>query len=575
MAVRISTTIIAAAFLSLQPCFSQVVITEIQRDPAGLESVSPGGLSHEFVEIANLGTDTFWIDSLFLTDGMEADAVIPWTDSLPAHADCDTGVARLAPGATALILDRDYAAAIRQVPSSVLPICPGTVLLTVADGDLGNGLAADDGLLLYKGTAAAVDTIIWCAAATPFSGGAPIGAKILLPPPRDAREGISTVPAAFLFDSVRYVSCGDSLTPGAYELLRNSWFAESRFGDIDTGARAFPCTLACIKAGALPHRETAWQVTVTSPAATRTVARGALAVSGNRGSAAASLPLDSAAYLLKIVENGITTSWPLDVSALWTPANPVRINELFPRANAGEPEWFELVNVSSMPVNLADWTFGNSEGRDTLSMAELPLRPGGYLVVTANLALFRARYPAKNAVTQPQRWHALDNYNDTLCLWDRHGRRAERVCYRSSWLTEWQNQSIERVGPAVSGMDAASWALAPYPTPGQPNTNASWRNGATAALTIGPLPFTPNGDGKDDRLSVAVELPAGATASIAIYGFSGNKLRSFPVPVSGRFFWDGKKDNGSPAPLGPFFAVMETTSGSGKTIVRKKGVLWR
>jgi hypothetical protein len=60
-----------------------------------------------------------------------------------------------------------------------------------------------------------------------------------------------------------------------------------------------------------------------------------------------------------------------------------------------------------------------------------------------------------------------------------------------------------------------------------------------------------------------------------LYGFSGKKLRDFGAYPGRPLLWDGKQDNGAPAPLGPFFVVAEIVSTSGKTTLRKKGVVWR
>jgi hypothetical protein len=572
MPCRIYHTLIAAAILFPVQAFAQVMITEIQRNPAGAESASPGGLSHEFVEITNFGIDTFRIDSLFLTDGAESDAIIAWPDSLPAHRDCITGVTALAPGRTALILDPDYAAAIAANPGSRLPIRPATLLLRTEDADLGNGLANDDGILLYKGTKTTVRSVIAYAGDSAVSPSAPVSEKIFLSNPSGVPEGFSIVPTAFLTGKTVFETCADSLTPGYFELLLNGLFAEYRLGDLDTASNIFPCTLACIKSGAALQSPASWKVLVTSNAGTEVVAEGPLSVVQNRGSAICALPLDSAAYQLRITENSVETAWPLDVSVLWTPASPVKINELFPRGNAGVPEWFELVNVSTMPINLRNWTFGNSEGCDTLATGDIVLLPGGYLLAASNSALLYSRYPAKNRVVAPAHWHALDNYNDTLCLWDAKKRQKECVCYRSAWFTGWQSQSLERTTLSSAGTGPESWSLAALPTPGQPN---AVRTAATAKLDIGPLPFTPNGDGTNDLLSIAIDLPSGATATAALYGFSGKKLRDFGAYPGRPFLWDGKQDNGAPAPLGPFFVVAEIVSPSGKTTLRKKGIVWR
>jgi hypothetical protein len=559
----------------LYNAFAQTVITEFQRNPVGGASSSPGDASHEFVEITNLGVDTVRLDSLCLSDGVESDTVVPWPAPLPIHGDCMTGTTVLLPGRTALILDRDYPAAVDSVPSSRLPIRAGTVLLTVGDAELGNGLANDDGVVLYKGTKSLITRILWYAADSAVTGADPRAGKFVLSEPHCVPEGVSIVPVSFLFDSVRYGMCADSLTPGWFEPLKNSWFAEWRFGPLDTVQRTFACTLACIKSGSLPHVPVNWSVVLQSAAKTITAARGGFSLQVNKATAAFSLPLDSLSCFLHLTEGDTETSWPIDLSPLWTPPSPVKINEIFPRGNSGEPEWFEAVNASQMAINLKNWTFGNSESFDTVSVQDLLLSPGDFLVLTADDALLRQRYPAKNRVAAPPHWHTLDNYNDTLCLWDAKKTLKERVCWRSEWFSGWTAQSLERVSLSNSGMDAASWVLAPTPTPGQPNGAAVWRAGAQPRLDAGPLPFTPNNDGRDDKLSIIIDLPADYTATLAIYGFSGKKLRSFPGQLSHLFFWDGKLDNGSPAPVGPFFVVMEATSSKGTVMVRKKGVLWR
>jgi hypothetical protein len=556
--------------------FPQVIITELQRDPAGSESSMPGGASHEFIEITNLGIDTFTLDSLCLTDGVESDTVVPWPSALPIHSGCVTGSLLLPPGRSAVILDRDYPAAVDSAPSSRLPLRDGAVLLTVIDGELGSGLAVDDGIVIYKGTKTLMRRIVCFAADSVVYGGDPRAGKISLSGPAGAPEGFSAVPVSLLFDSiVRYGICGDSLTPGYFELLKNSWFAEWRFGPPDTVQRAFACTLACLKSGVPPGGPVGWRVVMQSASQTVTAAEGTFVLQGSSASASFVCPLDSFSCFLHVTEGDTETVWPLDLSQLWLPASPVRISELFPRANAGEPEWIEIANVSHMPVNLRNWTFGNSEQSDTLTARDLVLQPGGYLVLTADLRLFGARYPARQAAAETVRWHSLDNYNDTLCLWDSRGGRKERVCWQSGWFSGWTNESLERVSLSNSGMDAASWAPAASPTPGQPNGAVSWRAGAKPRLDAGPLPFTPDNDGRDDILSIIIDLPAGYSATISIYGFSGKKLRSFSGPLSHRISWDGRADNGSPAPAGPFFVVMEATSEKGTVTVRKKGALWR
>jgi hypothetical protein len=553
---------------------AQIVITELCRDPAGGATSSPGDASHEFVEITNFGVDTFKLDSLCLTDGVEADDIVPWPSPLALHGDCITGGAMLAPGRTALILDRDYPAAALSVPSSRLAIAPGTLLLTVSDADLGNGLAFDDGVLIYKGTKSSVNRVVACAADQPWSGTNPAAGKITLTEPPSPPEGPSIVPVSLLFGPARWEVCPDSLTPGRFELLKNGWFTEWKFSPIDGASRAVVCTLACCKAGAAVTDSVRWSVFGASGSQTAVAAEGFLSVKSNRCSATFSLCVDSLSYTLQLTENGVHTEWPFDLSQLWTPRFPLRINEIFPRASASEPEWFELVNVSSMPINLKNWQFGNGEDSALLSTTDRILNKGDFLVVTANGALFGSRYPAKNRILVPPRWHTLNNYNDTLRLRDNNRAVKETVCYRSEWFTNWTTQSLERISPAATRTDRASWTLAARPTPGQPNGALS-AAGAHPSLVIGPSPFTPNNDGRDDLLAITPSPLPGSTATVSIYAFSGKKIRAFSGITSPTIFWDGKMDNGSPAPVGPFFVVLEMRTESGISQLRQKGILWR
>jgi len=339
--------------------------------------------------------------------------------------------------------------------------------------------------------------------------------------------------------------------------------------------RTFACSLACIKAGANPVGPVRWSVTITSRAGSASAGEGSCAISGNRAQAVMTLPLDSVSYWLHLSEPGVETVWQLDVSPLFMSASPVKINEIFPRATTAEPEWIELHNTSQMPVSIRNWKIGNSESRDTISTVAVTLAPGDFLVLAANGALFSQRYPAKLRVIIPSRWHTLDNYNDSLQLWDAKSTLRETVCYRSDWYPDWKYQSLERTAAVNSGTDRTSWLPATTPSPGQPNGALYAGTTQASGLTIGPTPFTPNGDGRDDLLSITARMGTASSASIAIYDFSGRKIREFKSPLPPQILWNGKEDNGSPAPPGPFFVVLETQSSNGVTLVRKKGILWR
>lgn len=110
------------------PSRSQLVISEVMANP---EDEAKG----EFVEIKNIGTETFDLTGYVLSDG---DA----SDTLEGYA---SGSALLAPGEYAVVLDRSYGdiAVPYDIPA-------GAILLTVDDASIGSGLSTDDPVTLLK-----------------------------------------------------------------------------------------------------------------------------------------------------------------------------------------------------------------------------------------------------------------------------------------------------------------------------------------------------------------------------------------------------------------------------------------
>jgi hypothetical protein len=266
----------------------------------------------------------------------------------------------------------------------------------------------------------------------------------------------------------------------------------------------------------------------------------------------------------------------LAISAFGQADSGLCISELFPRAQADCPEWLELANTSDAPVNLRNWKYGHTDDTCLVSASDFVIPAGGYAVLTKDKAFFSSKYPALTMVVQPVRWKTMDNYHDTLFVWDSSGVLQECAGWDSRWFNSWSNQSLARVSFLKSGCAREAWVVATLPSPGQPNPDAQHRaDGAT--LDLGPVPFTPNNDGKDDFLSIRITFPATASASVSVYGFDGRKYLDLPQPppLTFQYLWNGTLASGAAAPVGPFFVVAEITGNGTKQMIRKKGVLWR
>jgi len=572
--IKSTVYVLLLLFLSIRITFCEILITEINRDPKGPESDLCAGASHEFVEITNLGPDTFTIDSLFISDGTESDQVINIVPlGASAHPDCIYNSKYLPPGKTALIMDRDYEKAVAAY-SCRLSVKSGTVLFTTSDVEIGNGLASDDGVFLYKGTKDSVVKIICIASDSVVKPANPVFGKITLTNGTSVPEGFSIVPVSLLFGNVEYGKCKDSLTPGRFEMLDSGWIVEYRCGEVN--ASFFPCTLALRYCGSNSLSNVKLTIKRFSGDTVEIVNEKGLTLEDGKIFFNTCLPQKEGIWCVLIGSSGIVlTERTLDFSQIWVPLNSLKINEIFPKAQPEEPEWFELYNTSASPVNICGWFFGNNEDSTVIIRDKVIINQKEYLVVTKDINLFKRNHTGIDNLVEPEVWHSLDNYNDTLCIWSFNRKLVDKICYSNTWFPNWSNQSIERMDVFSDGCERKSWEISQKSSPGQPNTVLYLRSRSSPLMEIGPVPFTPNKDGKDDRLLINLALPAGYSAVISIYGFDGRRLKTFSgLPVR-EYFWDGNSDNGNPAPVGPFFVVAELRSGNVKSMIRKKGLLWR
>jgi hypothetical protein len=556
----------------------RVLITELMKNPVGASDAVPGDASHEFIELTNIGTDTFFVDSLFLFDNPGGvDSVVVWNPdiqgALPMHSRCRLGARACPPGACAIILDPDYGRAVAENPSCGLPVDSLTTVWTIDDNSFGSGgLSDNDGISMYKGTRKSiVRRVAWVSdRCDAFSLSDTIRQTAPRPP-----EGVSLVARLSLFCPPSFSSCPITMSPGRFENLSSGWLAESECRVSESDSAAARCTLAVIKAGGDAAPGATWSIVRSTGQSSAVIKRGVFEAFPRPLGIAAELRLDSAFYQFKIEENGRVIAWPLDLSPVWTPPAAIKISEVFPRGKSDVPEWFEIVNTSTMPVTLQGWRYGDFESSCVLTDDAVTLEPGGFLAVTKDKKLFTRNYPALSGVCEPPVWLSLDNSRDTLCLWNGRGLRCETVAYSAAWFDRWTDQSLERVSLQRDGTARDAWTPALRPSPGQPNASVPFRSADKPGLEIGPTRFTPNGDGVDDLLSIRLSVPAAFTAAVAIYGFNGKKYFDLPLPLARCSFWNGKTSAGAPAPAGPFFVVATFKSGEQTTVIRKKGILWR
>jgi hypothetical protein len=132
---------------------SRIVITEVMANPKGNSGAHMPEDRNEFIELYNAGTETVDLEGWHLDDGDAVDALTAWTDSslLAADSTLVLNYSWLNPGCYAVVLDPEYTDP-AATGGFVMPYRFGdsTLILTVGNTTIGNGLATTDPLSLYS-----------------------------------------------------------------------------------------------------------------------------------------------------------------------------------------------------------------------------------------------------------------------------------------------------------------------------------------------------------------------------------------------------------------------------------------
>jgi hypothetical protein len=189
----------------------------------------------------------------------------------------------------------------------------------------------------------------------------------------------------------------------------------------------------------------------------------------------------------------------------------VVISEIMYHPSSENPleEYIELFNRGASPVNLQGWHF--SDGVE-FAFPSVSIPAGGYLVVAADLAVFRSKYPSVNNVIG--NWTGLlSNNSEDIDLDDAQGTRVDSVIFAEEgdwavrrrgrvdrnhrgweWFAEHDGlgRSLELINPNISNNNGQNWAasLVQQGTPGRANSVLKTET-APLIESVGHFPLVP------------------------------------------------------------------------------------
>lgn len=228
------------------------------------------------------------------------------------------------------------------------------------------------------------------------------------------------------------------------------------------------------------------------------------------------------------------------------PGRPLAITEWRPAPEAGEAEWVEIRNRTGDSGGIGrrlDLSRAAFNGMPLGSKAG-GLDPGEFLVLTASLERFHARYgPIKARVLQPAGWRSLRNSGDTLTL-TLAGFTVDSVVYDAAG---------DAVVDGVPVPGGASGALSDSRggLPGTPGfaAGAAGENGWTLSGKVA---------GPGRPLDVEVRMADGKDYVLRLFDLEGNLMRELARGGPGRRLhtWDGSGEGGAVLNPGPYILCL-------------------
>ncbi len=187
-------------------------------------------------------------------------------------------------------------------------------------------------------------------------------------------------------------------------------------------------------------------------------------------------------YFEKLIEPGIKQ-------------NALLINEVMYSPADDEPEWIELVNISTDTLNLKNWMIGDlfpHPSKYFISNGDLLLSPGDYFVIAHDTSFINV-HPQYKGKFKFLNFGTLGNAEDGIVIYDFRGGIIDSLQYKSFWGGK-KGYSLERFSFDLPSNDSTNWATSlseNKSTPGEENSLVNIPGYNKNDLVINEIMFDP------------------------------------------------------------------------------------
>jgi len=259
----------------------------------------------------------------------------------------------------------------------------------------------------------------------------------------------------------------------------------------------------------------------------------------------------------------------------------VLLNEILFNPPSGGSDYIELYNTTDKYIALHHLFFSTKkeEGIYTkgiaLSSCPRVFPPHSYLCFSKDVNWIRSTYDAKSStLIQLSTFPSMGDTEGNIYLFTTGEEEIDALSYtykmHSSLLTNKEGIALEKVNPLFRSNESGNWVSASSAvgggTPGRENSHFQLEEQQKEnSCWLQQFAFTPNGDGKEDVLTIAYAFTEeNVMANVKIYDAEGRWVcdvaENYRLGSSGVLVWNGMDHTDQLACMGLYIVFVETYS---------------
>ena len=265
--------------------------------------------------------------------------------------------------------------------------------------------------------------------------------------------------------------------------------------------------------------------------------------------------LHSISIILDIIDDG---NYENNIATFLLPVRylfgSVLVNEFFPLPDSTESEFVEIIPQTN--VNIYNWTIRDLGGAKGV-LPNLDLSAFTYCLITDDSSFLNIIPDTSVLILPGNGLPGLNNSSETIYILDHTESVIDSLQYNENWSLM-DSRSVEKYRITDTSNESNNWGISVGEvgkTPGFQNSLFFSDLPSKGSVAISPDPFSPDGDGIDDELTITYSLPyLGAAIRWEIIDMAGRVIAkpyyNYQVGQNGKLTWNGKRDNGKSARIG-------------------------